>query len=72
MDTDDTESSALRDNLNKSFLAAYETLQFSKENKSDAEVADIERRCLFMKYTMCNLKYAQFNLCVYNFKSLRI
>ncbi|XP_001602630.2 fidgetin-like protein 1 [Nasonia vitripennis] len=41
------------DNLSKSYLPAYQTLQFSKANKSNAEIADIERRCLFTKYMIC-------------------
>ncbi|XP_043249294.1 fidgetin-like protein 1 [Colletes gigas] len=32
------------------FLAAYHLLKFSQANKDDAEVADIERRCLAVKY----------------------
>lgn len=51
------ETSNIDDNLKKSFLNVYQTLQFSKVNKSVAEVADIERRCLFTKYMICKNKY---------------
>ncbi|XP_006623309.1 fidgetin-like protein 1 [Apis dorsata] len=32
------------------FLAAYHILKFSKNNKDDTEIVDIERRCFAMKY----------------------
>ncbi|XP_014208920.1 fidgetin-like protein 1 [Copidosoma floridanum] len=44
---------ATAENLKRSYLAAYQTLLFSKGNKSKAEIADIERRCLFIKYVTC-------------------
>ena len=43
--------------LKSSYLAVYQTLQFSKNNKSDAEIADVERRCLFTKYMICKNTY---------------
>ncbi|KAG7202403.1 hypothetical protein KM043_018719 [Ampulex compressa] len=37
------------------FLAAYHTLKFSKEDKDDMQKADIERRCIAMKYLSARL-----------------
>ncbi|KAJ8676231.1 hypothetical protein QAD02_012017 [Eretmocerus hayati] len=43
----------IEENLKKSFLNVCQSLQFSKPTKSDAEAVDIERRCLFTKYMIC-------------------
>ncbi|KAL7303098.1 hypothetical protein TKK_0004311 [Trichogramma kaykai] len=45
----------MSDELKRSYLAAYQTLRFSTENRqvSDAETADVMRRCLFIKYVSC-------------------
>lgn len=46
MATIDAETNKEKNN----FLAAYHILKFSKNDKDDTEVADIERRCFAMKY----------------------
>ena len=38
------------ENLEQSFLAAYQTLDFTKEDKKNNQVADVLRRYLFTKY----------------------
>lgn len=46
MATNDVEMNKEKNN----FLAAYHILKFSKNNKDDTEIVDIERRCFAMKY----------------------
>lgn len=46
MATIDAEISKEKNN----FLAAYHISKFSKNDKDDTEIVDIERRCLAIKY----------------------
>lgn len=48
---EESERKARRNN----FLAVYQNLRFSKRDKDDYEVADIERRSLALKYTTAKL-----------------
>lgn len=57
MAEDEENSSDIDEKLEKSYLHVIQTLQFSKENKSDEEVAAIQRGVMFTKYVMFKNRY---------------